>query len=260
MSLCHFRSVAGSLVALSLLTAPAALAQSPTHAYTLNGTFSDALGGPSLVPLGGTLGANGYTFPSNQGLSLSGAINPTNYSIEMMFNFAADANLTSWRKVLDFKNRGSDHGVYAYNQNLQFYPVITATVTAIEAGVPLHLLVTRNAGDDQFNAFINGQLQFTFTDELGRATFTGPGNIIHFMTDDVIVTGESAPGFIDWIRIYDQPVSVQQAAARFQAGDSPLLPQVPQATVPEPATVVLLACGLLVLGGVASRKRRGSQA
>ena len=252
------RSTARALAAVCLMAAAtSAGAQTPTHAYTLNGTFADLFGGPSLVSLGGTLGPTGYTAPTNQGLSLSNAINPTNYSIEMTYNFAAGADLSSWRKILDFKNRTADAGVYGFNANLQFFPVVTAPVTAIQAGVPAHLLLTRNGGTNEVNAFINGALQFTFNDAGGLATFTGPGNIIHFLTDDFAVTGESAPGFIDWIRIYDQPITVAQAAVRFQLGDNPLITP-PTTSVPEPSTVVLLAAGLLGVGVITRRRRNAT--
>ena len=42
------------------------------HDYELNGSFADALGGPSLTPNGGTLNATNYTFGPNQGLTLAG--------------------------------------------------------------------------------------------------------------------------------------------------------------------------------------------
>ena len=41
------------------------------HDYELNGSFADSLGGPALVPAGGTLNATNYSFAPNQGLSLS---------------------------------------------------------------------------------------------------------------------------------------------------------------------------------------------
>ena len=53
------------------------------HDYELNNSYADILGGPSLVPNGGTLEASGYTLAANQGLSLSNAIDPNNYSIQM---------------------------------------------------------------------------------------------------------------------------------------------------------------------------------
>ena len=53
----------------------------------MNGSFADALGGPSLTPNGGTLNPTNCTFGPNQGLTLAGALqNPDNYSIEMVFS------------------------------------------------------------------------------------------------------------------------------------------------------------------------------
>jgi hypothetical protein len=58
-----------------------------TFTYLLdNNTFADANGGPSLVPLGGTLN-NGYTFGVQQGLSLSGTGAFDTYSIDVHFRF-----------------------------------------------------------------------------------------------------------------------------------------------------------------------------
>src|ERR1017187_6336549 len=70
------------------LTAAAGI--TPSHSYDLTISLADSLGGPSLVPLGGTLvPGTGYVFGANQGLNLSGAFaNPANYSIRMTFKIA----------------------------------------------------------------------------------------------------------------------------------------------------------------------------
>ena len=59
-----------------------------TYTYSLNGTLAEDSGsGPSLVAYGGTLTSSGYYFGPNMGLSLSNAINPDVYSIDMHFYF-----------------------------------------------------------------------------------------------------------------------------------------------------------------------------
>src|SRR5262249_32305612 len=100
----------GSLVyapAGSVVSTPAA-----SHIYELNGSYADALGGPPLTPAGGTLGPSGYTFAEGQGPSLSSAVSPTTYSLEMLFRID---DTSSYRKLLDFKNRTSDDGLYNLN-------------------------------------------------------------------------------------------------------------------------------------------------
>src|SRR5690349_10165425 len=98
-----------ALAAATLLVGSAVSAQTPTHSYDLNGTFADALGGPSLVGLGGSVGSTGYTFQPNQGLQLTGALNTSVYSIELVF---ALSTTDYYRKLVDFKNRESDLGLY----------------------------------------------------------------------------------------------------------------------------------------------------
>src|SRR4051812_39658528 len=80
------------------------------HQYQLNGSLADDFAGPSLVAAGGSLNATNYSFGANQGLSLSGGLaTPGTYSIEMVFHFD---NVSGFRKILDFKDRTSDTGLY----------------------------------------------------------------------------------------------------------------------------------------------------
>src|SRR4051812_30123465 len=108
-----------AFVAAALLLGRAAAAQTPTHSYSLDGTYADALGGPSLVGLGGSLGSTGYTFQPNRGLQLTGALNTSVYSIELVF---ALSTTDSYRKLVDFKNRESDMGLYNTYRFPEFYP------------------------------------------------------------------------------------------------------------------------------------------
>ena len=67
------------LEALEDRVVPASL----SHLYTLNGTLTDQLGGPSLVADGGVLSATRYSFGPNQGLELTGALSTSNWSCRL---------------------------------------------------------------------------------------------------------------------------------------------------------------------------------
>ena len=248
--------LAGLAAAAALVAAPLG-AQTPTHAYTLNGTLADVFGGPSLTPIGAptsTLeaGVNGYRFdPAGEGFSLSNALGatPDDYSIELRFLFDGVAG---YKKLIDFKARSSDQGLYNLNSALTFYNVGGASSApgAITAGQLVHVIVTRD-GSNLFNAYVNGGLAFSFADAGGLATFTGGGNIINLFVDDNSVGGEQSSGFADYIRIYDDALTASEVAARFRAGDAGLT------AVPEPATVALVATGLVAVAATA-RRRRGA--
>src|SRR3974390_619398 len=80
----------GAVAALALLTTANSAADAATTAFTysLNNTLTEDSGsGPSLVAYGGTLTSAGYFFGPNTGLSLSNAVNPNAYSIDIHFYF-----------------------------------------------------------------------------------------------------------------------------------------------------------------------------
>jgi hypothetical protein len=86
-----------------------------------NNTLADANGGPSLVSYGGTL-SQGYTFGVLQGLSLSGTGIFDVYSIDIHFYFDnVNASFNGYQRILDFKNREFDEGLYSRNGRLEFF-------------------------------------------------------------------------------------------------------------------------------------------
>jgi hypothetical protein len=209
----NLRLPLGSLVyaaAGSTSTGPAA-----SHVYDLNGTFADALGGPALVPNGGTLGATGYTFAAGQGPSLSNAINPTTYSIEMVFRID---DTSSFRRLIDFKNGALDEGLYNYNTAVRFYDVAIGPNGAFANGQIRHLVVTRNGANNQFVAYIDGVQQLSFTDSGNLATFDAANNIIRFLRDD---GSEHPSGFLDRIRTYSTVLSAAEVLGLFNEGVAP---------------------------------------
>jgi hypothetical protein len=181
---------------------------SPIHSYELNGTLTDSMGGPSLVSLGGSITNDGYVFGRNQGLSLTGALSNTeSYTIivDITFNTLGPKN---WQRILDFKNRTSDNGLYVYrsgiSHGLQFYPY-TGTVGTISAGVRCRYVITRGS-DGQTKTYVDNSSQFTFDDSILRRAVSD-NNVLLFCVDDLIVPDENDTGTIHKIEIYDVPLT-----------------------------------------------------
>lgn len=225
------------LLSLVVLASLAANVQAALiHQYRLDGSLADDFAGPALVAAGGSLGPTSYSFGANQGLSLSSALpDAANYSIETIFKFTTTSG---YRKILDFKDRTLDSGLYNLNTNLNFYPPAVGSSGFIVPNANVRVVVTRNDSTDQFIGYVNGVQQFAFFDTSNLGTFTGTNNIIQFFKDD-FATGQSeaSAGVVDLIRIYDAPLTSQQVA---NLGDV--------VQVPEPSTAFLFATGMSLLG------------
>ena len=235
----HVAALATLLAAVFLVSPCFAVV---THQYRLDGSFADDLGGPVLVPAGGTLGPTSYSFGLNQGLSLSNALSgPGNYSIETIFNFS---DVLSFRKILDFKDRTSDSGLYDLNTAVQLIPIASAgPLGAFAPNVDIRLILTRDGSTGQVVGYINGVQQFSVIDNSSITDFSAANNIIHFFMDDGAT--EASAGVVDLIRIYDVPMSAAEAAAL-------------GGPVPEPSSIVMSLFAAAGLIAVAVRRRRAA--
>jgi hypothetical protein len=208
------------------------------HEYALRGTLDDNQGGPALSSLGGQITALGYVFAANQGLTLtSPALNATSFSLELSFHFDATSG---YRKIADFHDRADDSGFYVLNSALNFYPVVTASAADFVAGVDVHVVLTRDAATNVVVGYVNGQQRFTFTDTQPFATFTGPTSKLTLFTDDFATSGEASGGTVNYVRVFNGPLTASEVNALYAAG-APL-------AVPEPAALPLLAAGVIAVG------------
>ena len=103
------------------------------------------------------------------------------------------------------------------------------------------VVVTRDASTNLITAYVNGVQQISFTDSGGAAIFNGPGGIMHFFQDDNAVGGEASAGVVEYIRIYDAPLTAGEVAG------------LTDPVVPEPTALALAA---LATGIVGLRQRR----
>jgi hypothetical protein len=216
-----------------------AQAASLTHQYQLNNSLADTQGGPDLTSNSGTLSqAGGYAFGANKGPSLTGAINASNYSILMDFSIA---NTNGYRKLIDFKDKSVDRGLYNQNGGLNFYLSAANTNIGLNPNTLARLVLTRDSSTQQVTGYVNGVQQISFTDSGNDAVFSS--NVAHFFQDDNATGGgEASAGFLSKLSIYDGALSSQDLGGAGNGGTP----------VPTPA----LLPGLVGLGLSAVRKRK----
>lgn len=248
------RFLATALATLSLAGGAQAAAVL-AHDYQLNGTLADALGGPALTAINaggsnGTIGATGFSFPFNSGLQLAnGLFDAADYSIEMAFSFDAT---TSWRRIIDFKDRATDRGLYNYFGAIQFFPDTTGAGIFTPGGM-VNIIITRDDATDAFNIYADGVNILSRTDAVGDGIFSTPGQLVNFFRDDTAVPNEASSGFVDKIRFFDGALTATEAAC-LQTG-SPTACGIPGGggTVSAPGTLALAGLALAAIGALRRR-------
>ena len=192
--------------------------------YNLDNGFADGLGSAiDMVPNGGIVGPTGYAFGADQGLTLGPpattdlkSVDPREYAIEISFRLSD----VGFAKLIDFAGLTTNDGYYAGNSspdegNLMFFDSsgdgpILGSGQSLDDGVMAHLVVVRENSTGTSAAYVNGVQHIAFTTANGRnATFLY--EVANFFIDDIASAGgESSSGFVNFIRLYDGPLSPDQ--------------------------------------------------
>jgi hypothetical protein len=188
-----------------------------THDYPLKGSFADAKGGPAITSGGGTLSSTGYTFATGKGPTLSNAVTATgSYTIQVVFT---PTTVSGYQKILDFKNRTSDDGLYSLNGTLLFFGSSgTGTAVSIKAGQSEDVVLTRDASSKVVTGYVNGVKQFSFTDTTGLATFTATHSIINILQDDLNTNHEYFAGKLTHVSVFNSALSASQVTTLHNGG------------------------------------------
>jgi hypothetical protein len=238
----------GGLAALAILgcggTAGAATLKAE---YQLQGSRASAVAGaPELADLGPgnqfvTESVGGVTrqvlaFPSGGGMSLAtaGLVDPESFSVVMVFRLAT---VSGYRRLLDFSNGSSDHGLYVLNGRLVLYGStgLHQPVPPVAAGSYVQVALVRGSDFDG--------TQWTEVDLNGYpAVYTeGPGDftlglgLLRFFKDNVSggPGGEESAGALSCVLMYDGVLTPEEVVE--QAADPTRCQHLAPPSAPSPA-------------------------
>jgi hypothetical protein len=190
------------------------IAQSLVADYRFDGTYSSVAGNPpDLEPIGlpefTTNTVDGVVrrvlgFPEGSGCRIPSAdqLLGDAYTVAVLFRFNT---VTSWRRVMDFKNRVSDWGLYSFWGNLNFYDIAIGSGGEIVPGAYVQVVLTRGV-EGNVRGYVNGSPEIEFIDLVGHALVSADG-FLAFFQDDLDFPGESSSGAVARIRIWDGPLS-----------------------------------------------------
>ena len=180
----------------------------------------------------------------NRGVNVNTApfLSATTYSLVLLasFDFSVANGSPVAEKLIDFKNRSSDNGVYVNTTTglISFLgptplpiggtPAVTGTYTQI--------VLTRDA-TGLTTLYQDGTAAFQFTDTANDAVFGdslgGTGAFLTLFSDDTVsTTSEGLAGNLARVRLYDSVLSAAEVMALDRT-----------APIPEPSTWALLALG-----------------
>lgn len=151
------------------------------------------------------------------------------FTVGLRFSFdevGLGDDASSWRKIIDYKNRVDDTGFYFYESLIEFYDLGTST-ESYAAGEVIDLLAVRSGTEGslegQFIVYVIGS-DGTLTEVLNvsdtagesiPAPGPGGGSLLGFFFDDTSTSSEGTPGGqVYSVRIWDralEPTELDEA-------------------------------------------------
>lgn len=156
--------------------------------FRMERSFRDLTGrGPDLEPLGGVVEHGLYLFNPGQGLRVPDTGVTDHYAIQLNLLYHGG---NSYQKILDFKNGGSDGGLYFYQGHLTFYTLANGGEPKPEAEHRLRL------ERDRTTRIVRGYLDlrpiFAFIDLDDDAVFEKGSSAL--FVDDTATKNEQGAG------------------------------------------------------------------
>lgn len=157
-----------------------------------------------------------YRFEQNSGLQFNNAaagnfIGDT-YSIEIYFVFD---ELSSWKRVVDWKNRTSDHGAYVFNGQLNFYPYVYSSTAPVVAGEYTYYVVTRDGATGKVLLYTDANVEINMDDPSGDALLN-EDNVLNFFQDDLAVPNEASSGAVAIVNLYNYVLDSNTVKQNFE--------------------------------------------
>ncbi len=205
------------LLFLYLIVLGTAISAQSVLSYNFNNSLNEAGGtGPALTVLGITgnfvtdtlseIENNNktvYRFEKNNGVQFNnvaaGNFLGQTYTIELYFVFD---ELSSWKRVVDWKNRKTDAGAYVFNGKLNFYPYLYSNEAPVAAGEYTYYVITRDSASKNVLIYTDAEVKINFTDNNNDAVIDGDG-VLNFFYDDLSVQNEASSGAVAMLKLYN---------------------------------------------------------
>ncbi len=134
------------------------------------------------------------------------------YTIELYFQFS---DVSKWKKVLDFRNRKSDRGLYLFDGRANVLMGMASDEPVAQASSFVHILMSRNSQTKELTVFAEGKKLFSMQDVAPIATLDDT-QLLQLFTDDFIVDEEGSRGKVALFKIYRQALDEDQASFVFE--------------------------------------------